>query len=210
MSREIDDILIGVNKGSVRDRVDSSDVACVMLHLFGLHRSDAFYLTKCSGTITDSVLDKQAKAFFDVGRVKELTDAVRPFVDARKEKLPQGEGYDISWADVDIESLTVEELEKMGTHLLRAASVSAESTPKDINDLIKMLDSIGALPKKKAEDKDFKQVIIQPLFNSICPNCNHEVYIHAEVAAVVPEPVMEKPKRKKKEKNVDGLEIVDI
>lgn len=206
MPKEIDEMLASVNAGVIRDRMDFSDVTCVMLYLFGIHRDDAYYLTKCKGAISDSVLADRSKAYFNVERVKELIDAARPIVDQKMEKTPTGDGFTVDWAAIEVDALTAEELEKMGTTMLRAASVSSDTSPKDINDMIKMLDSIGALPKKKAEDKDFKQVIIKPVFNAVCDNCGHELYVSPAEHACVEEKVETKKKRTSKKDS----EIVDI
>ena len=64
--------------------------------------------------------------------------------------------------------------------MLRQASLDSETNGKEMNDIIKMLDSIGALPKKAQTEKEFKQVVINPIFNDVCPHCNHEVYINPE------------------------------
>lgn len=205
MEYNYDDILSTINRGAVRDRIDMSDITFSMLYLFGLDRDDAYYLTKCATPVPPTAVTTQSKAYLDMPRIKGTLDALRPFVDSKKGKMPSSMEVVTDWTQADVASLTAEELEKMGTYLLRAASVSNETSPKDINDLIKMLDSIGALPKKEKDEKDFKQVIIQPLFNSICQNCQHEVYVNVEPEIRYVEVDVER-----KTVNEKGMKIVDL
>jgi len=188
MSLEIAEILKAHNTGAVKDRVDMHDANACLMFLFGTSRDEAYWLAKVGSSISDDVLSSRAKLYFGSEKIGKLLEALRFYVEKRKggvEKADIG-GATIDWAAADIEMLSAEELEKMGTFMLRAAASSSETTPKDINDMIKFLDSIGALPKKKQEDKDIKQVIIEPVYNTICPFCNHEVYVNDRAEGINP------------------------
>lgn len=179
--RIFDEVMNEINQGAVKNRVDSSDLACCSLFLFGMHRDDAFYITKCKGVIADTTLADRAKAYFTSDRISGLLDAMLPIVQSKKETTAGVEGYSMDWRNMEIEALSTEEVEKMGTFLLRNAAMSRDVDAKEINDLMKMLDSVGALPKKKAQESDIKQVVINVPFNSVC-KCGREIYIPAKNA----------------------------
>lgn len=175
MLEEIKGAIVAVNRGNEREKVDNTDVSAVILFLNGMDKETAFYLTKASGHISDAIIKQRAKAFFESDKITGLMDAVRPIVSSEERRKEVGIG---SWENMDVTSLSPVELEKMGTVLLRDASMRSDVDTKEINDLIKMLDAIGALPKKEKEEKDRKQVIIKPLYNTVCEHCGKETYIN--------------------------------
>lgn len=169
MIKKIGDILIEKNMGVTKDRVDNSDISCCLMVLSGIHHDTAYYVSKCKGLLSESVISQRADAYFDSDKIKGLLDALRPLV------APVAVDSISDWRNADVEALTPEELERMGTVLLRDASKKGDVDTKEINDLIKMLDSVGALPKKKQEDKDVKQVVVNVPFNSVC-SCGKEIF----------------------------------
>lgn len=174
MIKKIGDILIEKNMGVTKDRVDNSDISCCIMVLSGIHHDAAYYVSKCKGLLSESVISQRADAYFDSDKIKGLLDALRPLV------TPNTVAVDTNsdWRSVDVDALTPEELEKMGTTLLRTASMRSDVDTKEINDLIKMLDSVGALPKKQKDEKDMKQVIISPVYNTVCEFCGREAYVN--------------------------------
>lgn len=181
MKDSIDEIINTMNKGRARDRVDYTDISCCSLSLYGMSKESAYYLTKCKGLIADSVLKTQSKIFFASDKAKDITSKLKYILlvtsSTKKKSADTTEPFD--WKSAEVEALTAEELEHMGITLLRSASLKAEVDPKEINDLIKMLDNVGALPKKQASEKDVKQVIINNLYNDTCPHCGRECTTHA-------------------------------
>ena len=173
--RIFDEVMSEINKGAVKNRVDLSDLSCCSLYLFGMHRDDAFYITKCKGMIADSTLAERAKAYLTSERIMGLLDAMLPIIQSKKEVAAGVEGYSMDWRNMEIEALSTEEVEKMGTFLLRNAAMAKDIDAKEINDLMKMLDSVGALPKKKQTGEDLKQVIINIPYNDVCV-CGREIY----------------------------------
>lgn len=169
MIKQIGDILIEKNRGVTKDRIDNSDVSCCLMALCGVSCDAAYYVAKCKGLLSESVISSRADAYFGSDKIQSLMDALRPLVSAPV--IDAG----ADWRSVDVEALTPEELEKMGTTLLRTASTRSDVDTKEINDLIKMLDSVGALPKKKQEEKDVKQVVINVPFNNVC-SCGKEIF----------------------------------
>ena len=174
MVNDIDNILNELNQGQTKNRVDNTDVSACLLVLNGIDGDTAFYLNKCKGLISPSVLSKRADSYFKSDKIEELMNALRPLVNYKK-TVGDGELPD-NWSDLDVEKLTPEELEKMGTFLLRNASMRGSNVdPKEINDLIKMLDAVGALPKKQSDDRKIKQVVVNVPFNSVC-SCGKEIF----------------------------------
>lgn len=171
MRQDILDIVNELNQGRSKDRIALNDIAAVLLTLFGMDKSSAYYFTKCTGSMTDEVLSGLSDRFFSSDKIENLNKRMLPVMAAHVEKSVGS----FSWKDMDIEKLDVEELEKMGTSLLRSAAKSREVDTKEINDLIKMLDSVGALPKKKQESADVKQVVVNVPFNSVC-SCGKEIF----------------------------------
>ena len=172
MIKKIGDILIEKNMGVTKDRVDNSDISCCLMVLSGIHHDAAYYVSKCKGLLSESVISQRADAYFDSDKIKGLLDALRPLV------TPVAVDSISDWRNADVEALTPEELERMGTVLLRDASKKGDVDTKEINDLIKMLDSVGALPKKQKDEKDMKQVIINPVYNTVCEFCGREAYVN--------------------------------
>ena len=113
------------------------------MNTLGLDKDTAYYFTKCNGAMADDVSDLSGK-FFRADKVETLAKKILPVMAVQAETAMKT----FSWKEMDVEKLDVEELEKMGTSLLRSATKSRDVDTKEINDLIKMLDAVGALPKK--------------------------------------------------------------
>ncbi len=172
MRSNIVEIINEINYGKSKDRLVLSDAAAVLLNTLGLDKDTAYYFTKCNGAMADDVLSDLSGKFFRADKVETLAKKILPVMAVQAETAMKT----FSWKEMDVEKLDVEELEKMGTSLLRSATKSRDVDTKEINDLIKMLDAVGALPKKAKEVEDFKQVVVMQPYNEIC-QCGREVTV---------------------------------
>lgn len=171
----VNDIISIVDEltSSTKQRYDNTDVAACLLFLRGEGQDAAYYASKARGILTPSVLANRAIAYFESEKISLLLDALRPIVNVSVSVVNTPAGVD--WKSMDVDSLTSEELEKMGTFFLRNAALRGNDVDtKEINDLIKMLDSVGALPKKQQNQK-VKQVVVNIPFNDVC-TCGKEVF----------------------------------
>lgn len=173
MINAISELLIKYNQGQTNDRLDNADISCCIMFLTGIDQNTAYFLTKCKGLLSETIINQRAENYFESTKIQNLIAELQPIVmlKATPKQLNINE---------PIDALTPEELEKMGTVLLRSASTRHDVDTKEINDLIKMLDSVGALPKKQKDEKDLKQVIINPLYNTVCEHCRRETYIQKQ------------------------------
>jgi hypothetical protein len=174
MKKQLDDLLKKFNHGVTTGRFDNSDIGCALLYIYGFHRDVCYWVIKVRGAIADDILSERAKLYFAGERIVKLIEALRPIVLDVTPMQQQGGDYD--WANANVSALTTEELEKMATYMIRKMSVSKEVDTKELNDLIKMLDSVGALPKKDKKVEDSKQVVMLEPFNDVC-GCGREITV---------------------------------
>ena len=176
MKKKIEKAYMEVNSSMSKDKLSYGDIGTIMLYLHGCSKEVSYYSTKCNGPMSDSVLSEKAENFFKAKKVVRFIDLM---ADEFKVK-DVGDMSSVNWKTAHVDGLSPEELEKMATYMLRQSAKAKDVDTKEILDLIKMLDNVGALPKKRANEEDGKQVVMLMPYNELCM-CGREVAVTEEM-----------------------------